>query len=172
MIHILIVTIIGALIGWITNYIAVTMLFRPYKKVWIFQGVIPAEIERLALGLSDGAVNFAEDMYNDEKIQNIIDNAIDDFNEKLPFWPKISFMLGLMGLFGFGKGDRVEELVKEDGFELLRNIIYTHVVDMDMHGVEVMIRKVLNKEFRMIELYGLIFGGILGGITSLVLTLI
>ena len=133
MIHILIVTIIGALIGWITNYIAVTMLFRPYKKVWIFQGVIPAEIERLALGLSDGAVNFAEDMYNDEKIQNIIDNAIDDFNEKLPFWPKISFMLGLMGLFGFGKGDRVEELVKEDGFELEKEyrIVFLCPIDLE-----------------------------------------
>lgn len=64
------------------------------------------------------------------------------------------------------------ELIKEDGLVLLRDMVYTRIMDMDMHGVEVMIRKVLNKEFRMIELYGLIFGGILGGITSLVLTLI
>lgn len=37
--------LIGSLIGWITNYIAIKMLFRPYKEInfgiFKLQGLIP-----------------------------------------------------------------------------------------------------------------------------------
>lgn len=43
---------IGGLIGWITNFIAIKMLFRPYREINIFgfkiQGVIPKRKKALA----------------------------------------------------------------------------------------------------------------------------
>ncbi len=45
MYHILLPPVIGALIGWFTNYVAIKMLFKPYEPINIFgykwQGVIP-----------------------------------------------------------------------------------------------------------------------------------
>jgi uncharacterized membrane protein YheB (UPF0754 family) len=53
---------IGALIGWVTNTIAIWMLFHPYeeKRIWRIKipftpGLIPARIERLAQEVS-GAI--------------------------------------------------------------------------------------------------------------------
>lgn len=50
---------IGALIGWVTNNIAIWMLFHPYeeKRIWRMKipftpGLIPARIERLAQEVS------------------------------------------------------------------------------------------------------------------------
>lgn len=51
--------LLGGFIGWFTNYLAIKMLFRPYKKVKIFgitipftPGLIPKEKARIANSLS------------------------------------------------------------------------------------------------------------------------
>ena len=50
--------VVGALIGWITNRLAVMLIFRPYKPVrllgYTFQGVVPKR--RLELAEKIGAV--------------------------------------------------------------------------------------------------------------------
>lgn len=53
--HLLIIPLVGACIGYVTNYIAVKMLFRPYKPVMLGKfrlpftpGVIPKNKERIA----------------------------------------------------------------------------------------------------------------------------
>ena len=44
---------IGAMIGWITNYLAIKMLFRPYKEINILglkiQGLLPKRKQALYL---------------------------------------------------------------------------------------------------------------------------
>ena len=48
---------IGAMIGWITNYIAIKMLFRPYKEMnFLFfkiQGLIPKRRSEIAISIAD-----------------------------------------------------------------------------------------------------------------------
>lgn len=48
---------IGAMIGWITNYIAIKMLFRPYKEMnFLFfkiQGLIPKRRSEIAISLKN-----------------------------------------------------------------------------------------------------------------------
>ena len=43
--QLILMTVVGTFIGWITNYIAIKLLFRPYKEINILgfklQGVIP-----------------------------------------------------------------------------------------------------------------------------------
>ena len=53
--HIVLPLVLGALIGYVTNYIAVRMLFRPYRAVKIGSrtlpftpGVIPKNKQRIA----------------------------------------------------------------------------------------------------------------------------
>lgn len=64
---------ISGLIGFLTNRIAITMLFRPIKKRPLLgHGLIPAQKERIARRL---AISVADDMINPELIQNKIEES-------------------------------------------------------------------------------------------------
>lgn len=52
--------LVGAIIGYFTNWLAIKMLFRPYKEIWIAgihlpftPGILPREKEKLAVSLGD-----------------------------------------------------------------------------------------------------------------------
>ena len=88
-------SLIGAIIGYVTNFIAIKMLFRPYKAKKIAgitiipQGVIPKEKKNLAKNVADVVENHLLDideihkLLNSEKfkneIKNMISQKIDDF---------------------------------------------------------------------------------------------
>lgn len=89
-IDIIIEPLIGTIIGFGTNYIAIKMLFRPYKPIKIGKftlpftpGVIPKRKEKLAQALGNAISNqlfTSEDIKNiflSEKVKNqVIDNVI------------------------------------------------------------------------------------------------
>ena len=68
----LISSFVGAIIGYITNYIAIKMLFRPYKAkklgsiTIIPQGVIPKEKANLANLNPDAYVLFSKNGFSSE----------------------------------------------------------------------------------------------------------
>ncbi len=92
----LISSLVGAIIGYITNFIAIKMLFRPYKakKVGgitiIPQGVIPKEKANLAKNVANVVENHLLDkeelhkLINSdsfkEEIKNLISQKIDSFS--------------------------------------------------------------------------------------------
>lgn len=64
---------VSGLIGFLTNWIAITMLFRPLKKRPLLgQGLIPAHKERIATRL---ALAVSEDLINPELIRKKIDES-------------------------------------------------------------------------------------------------
>jgi len=87
---------IGATIGYITNFIAIKMLFRPYKAkklggiTVIPQGIIPKEKANLAKNVANVVENHLLDreelhkLINSEKfkdeIKNLISSKVDSFN--------------------------------------------------------------------------------------------
>ena len=97
---------VGATIGYVTNYIAIKMLFRPYKpvklgKLTVFpQGIIPKEKEALAKKVggvvkdyilseeeikkivTSSEVKEEIEKFLDEKIENILDKDIQEFITK------------------------------------------------------------------------------------------
>jgi uncharacterized membrane protein YheB (UPF0754 family) len=89
---------IGAIIGYVTNYVAIKLLFRPYKPVKIGnitifpQGVIPREKASLARKVGDVVKNYilSEEeikkiVTNDEvkkEIENFLDKEIESFLAK------------------------------------------------------------------------------------------
>jgi len=108
LIKILVPTIIGGLIGYITNWLAIKMLFKPYKKLYIFgipvpftPGVIPKEREKIIHSIAE---TLEEHLLPEEKIrefleknkykeqlkkriesilEELIDSTIDSFKENL-----------------------------------------------------------------------------------------
>jgi uncharacterized membrane protein YheB (UPF0754 family) len=83
-------SLIGAIIGYVTNFIAIKMLFRPYKSKKIAgitiipQGIIPKEKKNLAKNVANVVQNHLLDvdeihkLLNSEKFQNEIKNMISD----------------------------------------------------------------------------------------------
>lgn len=64
----------SAAVGYITNWLAILMLFKPYeRKFGIFQGVIPREKANLAIGLSH---EIPRHLLNEEQMANEISELI------------------------------------------------------------------------------------------------
>ena len=78
-----IMIIIGALIGWITNKVAIKMLFRPVNPVKILffkiQGVFPKRKDQMAISLAD---TIESELLSKEVIMDKILNT-DNLEEKL-----------------------------------------------------------------------------------------
>ena len=59
--YFLIFPVVGALVGWFTNWLAILMLFRPREPVrffwWSLQGVIPSRHAQLAERIADTVEN-------------------------------------------------------------------------------------------------------------------
>ena len=88
--------IIGAIIGYITNFIAVKMLFHPYKPIKIFgftlpftPGIIPKRKPRLAKAISNAVgnklftENDLEDILCSDEIKETVSDAICNKAEEL-----------------------------------------------------------------------------------------
>ena len=73
---------ISGLIGFMTNWVAIKMLFRPtYKRPILGQGLIPAQKDRIAYRLARAV---SEDLINPEMIKKKIQEsqAISRYREK------------------------------------------------------------------------------------------
>ena len=90
-IQFLIMVSVGTLIGWFTNYLAIKLLFRPYKEVNLLffkiQGLIPKRrdeiavnisevIEKELISLDDIAEKFQNSEFNEEMIDELLDKII------------------------------------------------------------------------------------------------
>ena len=90
-IQFLIMVSVGTLIGWFTNYLAIKLLFRPYKEVNLLffkiQGLIPKRRDEIAVNISevvekelisldDIAEKFQNSEFNEEMIDELLDKII------------------------------------------------------------------------------------------------
>lgn len=180
----LILPVISALIGWITNYIAVKMIFRPRKPIHFFGitlwGLIPKRKSDLAKKIGETVEHELishQDIHEvvntpqfHEEILSSVMRAIDSFIEqKLGANPIVSMILS---------GDvamQIKKLVKnelrtilpdfmEDIFEKVehrldfKEIVQHKIEQFDMAKLETIVYNIAAKELRAIE----VFGGVLG----------
>src|SRR3712207_9226813 len=75
--------IVGAVIGYITNWLAIKMLFRPHKEKRIFgikipftPGLIPKEQGRIAKSVGDAVGNHL--LTKEAMVDALKDNKVDD----------------------------------------------------------------------------------------------
>lgn len=186
-ITILILTIVGGLIGWITNILAIKLLFRPIKPVKIpilnieILGLIPKRKNEIAANIGevisnellsmddilDQALNNSNgenfNSYITDKIKNII-------NEKLNIIP-MPFRMIAAPYIDEILNKEVPNAVDEISVDLLdkakenvniQEIVEEKINQLDLEKLEDIIIKVAKKELKHIEILGLVLGAIIG----------
>jgi|TARA_A200000113_G_scaffold224663_1_gene243138 uncharacterized membrane protein YheB (UPF0754 family) len=181
--------ILAALIGWVTNYLAVKMLFHPRQAISIgsiqFQGVFPKRQKQLAVKLG---TLVAEELLSMEQITNKIrENATSEasmdaigkriektIREKLVHaFPMLSMFLSdemvekVTNLFRNELKDFLAESVEELSHKLekeldIKDLVCEKVEGFSSERVEKLLVNLMKKEFKFIELVGAVLGFFIG----------
>lgn len=181
--------IIAALTGWITNYIAIKMLFHPREKVKVLfleiQGIFPKRQNKLAEKLGKivadelFSVEDVKKVLKDEKttqeIVSVIDEKLDDFLDN-----KLIDTMPMLAMF---MSDELKQTIKgtlEEEFKLMlpevvnrlaKNLdhnmdvektVYEKVVNFSTDKLEEILYSIMKKEFKFIEILGGILGFMIG----------
>ncbi len=192
------IPLISGFIGWITNWVAIKMLFHPKVPRRIlfitFQGIFPKRqvqfAKKLGKLVSNELVSFADieqkvtDPANLEKVIPLVEEHIDHFlREKLKEkMPMIAMFLGENTIIQF-KEIFVNEL-KELFPILMKSYMGTLQSQLDLEKIviakvsnfssdkfEELLNQIMAKEFKFIELIGAVLGVIIG-IVQVIITVV
>ena len=197
LIIIIVLAIIGGIIGWITNILAIKLIFRPINPIKIpiinieILGLIPKRKKEIAENIGQVVANelvsiddnihdaFTEEdkakltTYVQDKIKNII-------NEKLNFIPapfKMMITPKIDSIIDEEVSPAINELSDDmiskikDRVEI-ETIVTEKINDLDLLELERIIISVAKKELKHIEILGLILGLVIGLIQGIVISLI
>ena len=182
--------VICAFIGWMTNYLAIRMLFHPRRPIrigfWTWQGLFPKRQRELAFNLGrlveQELVNHTDvwQAVNDpafqERLRTLVGSYVEDFLHKklTAIHPMLAFVL---------KGpviDRTKHLVLQEVERFIpdmvdqaarelesrldfKKIVQEKVEGFSMPKLEQTLFSIMKREFWFIE----IFGGVLGFVVGL-----
>jgi len=190
-----IIPIISAFIGWVTNWVAIKMLFHPREpKKFIgitFQGIFPKRqqqfAEKLGKLVSDEFLSFADieekisNPGNLKKIMPMIETHVDDFlRERLgKEIPVVSMFIGsktigrLKDAFMKEIESLFPEVMKQYAANLkseldLEAIVIKKVSGFSSDKLEEILYQIMSKEFRFVELIGAVIGFIIGLVQVLI----
>lgn len=186
--------LIGALIGWITNKVAIKMLFRPVNPIKILfftiQGVFPKRKDQMAISLAEiietellsSEVLFDkivdQDNFGSMK-EDIMDMIVERIAKKIPQMLKMflgSDVEGTIRKFMSSDGDDIFddilEQVKEKAFQNLdvKTIVKERIDELDFVEFEKIIFGLMSKELKHIEVIGFVLGALIGAFQFLVVT--
>ena len=180
---------IGAMIGWITNYIAIKMLFRPYKEMnFLFfkiQGLIPKRRSEIAISIADtvqkelislkditSSLN-ADEL--EEKMGAVIDKILEEKLES-----EITKKFPMLAMFLSDEIiNKIKSMIKTSILENketiinmftsyleekvdFKKIIIENVEAFSLEKLEEITYSLAKKELKHIEVIGAILGGIIG----------
>lgn len=186
---------IAAFIGWLTNYIAVKMLFHPKEKVKIlffeFQGVFPKRklvlAEKLGQIVSKELISF-EDVKSKLSNPNTLADVNQVINHKIEefLWIKLPALYPMMSLFLTENVKQqfkttamaeIEQAVpgliesyinKAEKSLNIEEMVYKKVADFSNEKLEHIMFAILSKEFKFIEFVGGVLGFIIGLVQLLI----
>lgn len=194
-IKLLLIVGIGAGIGWITNYVAIKMLFRPYKEINLglfkLQGLLPKrkhEIgENIAEVIQTELVSLQEILKSldgsklEEKMSEIIDGILEEKlqSEITKNFPMLAMFLSNDML------DKIKKIIKNSILEKRENIVFMfsnyleknvdfkgiivkNVDSFSLEKLEEITYSLAKKEFKHIEVVGAILGAIIGFIQFII----
>ncbi len=184
-IRLLLMIVIGGFIGWITNKVAIKLLFRPVNPVKIlffkFQGVFPKRKDAMAISLADTIENellskevIFDKILNQDNLDEIKINLKGTLKVKIAeiipsmvkmFMPNVDQMISD---FIEKDGDKLfDEMIDEfqrTGLEKLniREIVKERIDELDFVEFEKIIFGLMSKELKHIEIIGLFLGALIG----------
>ncbi len=180
---------ISALIGWITNYIAIKMLFHPKKKIKVLffsiQGIFPKRQHILAARLGNIVATelFSFDDIKDRftstgtahEINQILDEKLEDFMEN-----KLKSTMPMLSMFmNADVKAKIKNTLHEEFQNILpdilnrfsdklekevdvESIVAAKVSSFSTDKLEQILYSIMSKEFRFIEILGGILGFVIG----------
>ena len=182
--------LVGTLIGWFTNYLAIKLLFRPYKEMnFLFfkiQGLIPKRRAEISLNIADvvekeliSVDDIAEKIEDMDISDGVIDRLLDkvigeklqknilDKNPLLKMIINDSVIQKIKSYFKKSilenKEEIVEEIIKIAKEKInFREIILDKMENFSLQEIEEIILRISKNELKHIE----IIGGVLGGIIA------
>ncbi|NFL35330.1 DUF445 family protein [Clostridium botulinum] len=193
----LFLTLIGGLIGWVTNILAIKLLFRPIKPIKIpilnieIIGLIPKRQKEIAKNIGEVIAN--ELLTVDDLFSEIIkEDDKEDFNEYIKnkivtiITKKINF---IPAPFNMMIKNYIDEMINNELNPIINDIYNTIIIKskekidiqkiveekinlLDLNKLESIIISVAKKELKHIEILGFILGGLIGIIQSLIILFI
>lgn len=176
---------IGGFIGWVTNKIAIKMLFRPIKPtrlgVMTLQGVLPKRKNQIAVSI--GETVEAQFVNKEELLQSFLDadtkqSVLSSIQRILVAKIKEVVPSMMLAMLGQGLDDLVRKLIKDHGDDLLnelieslnknesvmpiRAIVTQKINDLDLIEFESLVIHIVKQELRHIETVGLVLGIFIG----------
>ena len=185
----LLLPLIAALIGWLTNYLAVKMLFHPKLPIKIFgisiQGVFPKRQKQLAeklgtlvaeelFSVKDVAQKLKELATSSESMELVGKRIEKTIREKLvKSFPMLAMFLTdemvekVTNLFKSELQDFLGESAKDLGRKLEENLDVKELVRVKVEAfssnkLEEILVAIMSKEFRFIEIIGALLGFFIG----------
>jgi uncharacterized membrane protein YheB (UPF0754 family) len=191
--------LIAALTGWITNFLAIKMLFHPRQKLNLYffslQGIFPKRqrllAEKLGRIVAHELFSFRDirDRFTStetaREINQVLDEKLEDFMEN-KLRDSVPSLLGLF--LNNDSRARIKNKLHEEFQNILPDILarYSDKLEQDIQVEEIVYQKVasfssekleailfsiMKKEFRFIEILGGLLGFIIGLIQLLLLSL-
>jgi uncharacterized membrane protein YheB (UPF0754 family) len=190
--------VVTGLIGWITNWLAIKMLFKPRKPLWVlginFQGLIPKRQAELAVQTAQIVEkellhqHLVTDAIKSVDIKPLIEESVTRLIEeklagKLRQIPMLGALINEAAIKSI-KDVAVKEMLVESKFILdrfasdiegkfhIQSIIQKKVEEFELDKLEEIVMSVSKKEFKLIEFIGAFLGFIIGVLQLFVLKLL
>ena len=197
--QLLVMILISGAIGWITNWVAIKMLFRPHKEINLglfkIQGLIPKRKAEIGTGIAsiiqnelisvkDVISNIDREEFS-KRLNSLIDDVLDKNLKK-----KVKEKFPLLQMFFTDKvakdvGNTIKDIVMENQekiFEIFSNyaeenidfevIISDKISNFSLDKLEEIITLLANKELKHIEVIGAILGMLIGAVQYLITLII
>ncbi|WP_336014778.1 DUF445 domain-containing protein [Fusobacterium polymorphum] len=197
--QLLVMVLISGAIGWITNWVAIKMLFRPHKEInfglFKIQGLIPKRKAEIGTGIAsiiqnelisvkDVISNIDREEFS-KRLNKLIDDVLDKNLKK-----KVKEKFPLLQMFFTDKvakdvGNTIKDIVMENQekiFEIFSNyaeenidfevIISDKISNFSLDKLEEIITLLANKELKHIEVIGAILGMLIGAVQYLITLII
>ena len=197
--QLLVMVLISGAIGWITNWVAIKMLFRPHKEInfglFKIQGLIPKRKAEIGTGIAsiiqnelisvkDVISNIDREEFS-KRLNRLIDDVLDKNLKK-----KVKEKFPLLQMFFTDKvakdvGNTIKDIVMENQekiFEIFSNyaeenidfevIISDKISNFSLDKLEEIITLLANKELKHIEVIGAILGMLIGAVQYLITLII
>lgn len=190
--------LIGALIGWLTNYIAIKMLFHPRREVkFLFipiQGVFPKRQKDFArklgqivsqelVSVADLTAHLKEKATSDALLNHIARRLEEGIATRLPHaFPMLAMLMSrdmtekvksfLLDQIGSLNEELIDKLSSELEEELdVHRMVEEKVAAFSSDKLEEILFSIMRREFKFVEIVGAILGFIIGVAQVLLLSL-
>lgn len=186
----LVMVAVGTLIGWFTNYLAIKLLFRPYKEMNFFffkiQGLIPKRrdeiseniadvVEKELISVDDIENKLKEVEFDDGMIEKVLDKLVEEKLKKsiLEKNPLLKMIINdsmvdkikkyFKNMILENKDEILSEMIKIGKEKIdFKEIILEKMKNFSLEEIEKIILSISKNELKHIE----IIGGVLGGLIA------